>query len=149
MPCKGRLEGASVASLTTWPMSTFPVFHSPLFSLFFVVLCSPQSLLSGPQKPALNDLLACLPLPGRSRDALWELCHRKRGTDSWLLLLLPTLGASTWSDLISLFSLIKTLLQPCLCPLGALSICRLPAEGQRHCFVGGIRWGHRGSIHHS
>lgn len=75
-------------------------------------------------------------MPGRSTDGRWQLCCRKRGTDSWLLLLLPALGASPWSDLISLFRLIKKLLQPYLCRLGALSSCILTAEGQSHCFGG-------------
>ena len=45
LPCKGRLEGASLASLKTWPMFAFLVSHSPFFSLSFVVLCCHQSLL--------------------------------------------------------------------------------------------------------
>lgn len=56
----------------------------------------------------------------------------------------PHTGGLHWRDLISLFRVIKNLLQPCLCPSGGLSICTLTADGESHCFGGEIGGGSGG-----
>jgi len=64
-------------------------------------------------------------------DALWHLYHGEKETDSCLLLLLPALMVFTWTDIISLFRVIKLLLQHSLRPSVVTSFFFLIWSGEK------------------